>query len=86
MLAVGHDITELKRLEEEKSRLNEELEQRVKQRTAELEQKNAELDRMNRLFVGRELRMKELKEKIALLEGKESQGISVLKGNVGSGE
>lgn len=86
VLAVGHDITELKRLEGEKSRLNEELEQRVKQRTAELEQKNAELDRMNRLFVGRELRMKELKEKIALLEGKESKGISVLKGNVGSGE
>lgn len=70
VLAVGHDITELKRFEEEKNRLNAELEQRVKQRTAELEEKNAELDRMNRLFIGRELRMKELKEKIALLEGK----------------
>ena len=41
-----------------------------KRRTTELEQKNAELDKMNRLFVGRELRMRELKEKIARLEGK----------------
>jgi PAS domain S-box-containing protein len=86
VLAVGHDITELKRFEEEKNRLNAELEQRVKQRTAELEQKNAELDRMNRLFVGRELRMKELKEKIARLEGKENQGISVREGIAKSGE
>ncbi len=70
VLAVGHDITEQKRFEEEKRRLNEELEQRVKERTTELEKKNAELDKLNRLFVGRELRMRELKEKIAQLEGK----------------
>lgn len=41
---------------------------RVKERTAELEAKNAELERMNRLFVGRELRMVELKQKINELE------------------
>jgi PAS domain S-box-containing protein len=86
VLAVGHDITELKRFEEEKNRLNAELELRVRQRTAELEQKNAELDKMNRLFVGRELRMKELKEKIARLEGKENQGFSVREGIAKSGE
>jgi len=50
--------------EKELKELNEKLEQRVQQRTAELEGKNAELQQMNRLFVGRELRMVELKEKI----------------------
>ncbi len=59
----------LKASEEELHRLNEDLEQRVKQRTAELEAKNAELHKMNRLFVGRELRMVELKERIKALEG-----------------
>jgi DNA-binding NtrC family response regulator len=49
-------------------RLNNELEQRVKERTAELEEKNAELERLNKLFVGRELRMVELKGVVARLE------------------
>ncbi len=44
------------------------LENRVKERTAELEEKIAEVERLNRLFVGRELRMKELKERIRELE------------------
>jgi len=48
--------------------LNEQLEQRVRERTVELEEKNAELYKMNRLFVGRELRMVELKERIRELE------------------
>jgi transcriptional regulator with GAF, ATPase, and Fis domain len=50
--------------------LNEELEQRVKQRTAELEKKNLELAHFNKLFVGRELRMVELKKRIEELEEK----------------
>ena len=73
VLAIGHDITERKRAEEELKRLNEELEQRVKQRTAELEEKNKELSRMNKLFVGRELRMVELKKRIRELEERSSQ-------------
>jgi PAS domain S-box-containing protein len=70
MLGMMQDITERKLAEEVLCRLNEELEQRVRERTAELVEKCSELERMNRLFVGRELRMMELKERIKALEGK----------------
>ena len=42
----------------------------VKQRTEELEKKNAELQRFNKLFVDREFRIKELKDRIKELEEK----------------
>jgi hypothetical protein len=45
----------------------------VKQRTAELEKMNEELQKINRLFVGRELRMAELKERIGELENKSGE-------------
>ena len=62
------DITEHKKAEYKIHKLNQELEKRVQERTAELEDKNAELEHMNSAFVGRELRMIELKKQIAELE------------------
>lgn len=48
----------------------ENLENLVKDRTMDLETKNTELARMNKMFVGREIRMAELKKQIAELENK----------------
>lgn len=64
------DSTDRKRVENGIRKLNEELAQKVKERTAELEDKNRELEHFNKLFVGRELRMVELKERIKELEKK----------------
>lgn len=64
------DITDRKKIEQEIKKLNEELDQKVKERTSELETKVAEQNRLNKLFVDRELRMIELKEKIEILENK----------------
>ena len=67
-LEIFRDITKRRQAEEEISKLNIELEERVAERTTELKDKNAELEEMNRVFVGRELRMAELKKQIAELE------------------
>lgn len=62
------DITSRVIAEEEVRKLNEGLELKIEERTSELETKISEIERMNKLFVGRELRMKELKEKIKEME------------------
>ncbi|GAM10794.1 aerobic respiration control sensor protein ArcB [Geobacter sp. OR-1] len=67
-LTIWSDISERKQTEEQLKVLNEKLDQRVQERTAELEAKNSELARLNKIFVGRELRMIELKERIRELE------------------
>jgi len=64
------DITERMQTQEAIHKLNEELEERVAKRTAELSAKNEELERLNRVFVDRELRMRELKARIEELEKK----------------
>jgi len=48
--------------------LADNLDQKVKERTNELEEKIKEFQKMNKIMIGRELKMKELKEKIKKLE------------------
>ncbi len=69
------NITEEKETFLELERFKNELEDLVKERTGELEAKNAELkknnlelERFNKLFVDREFRIKELREKVKKLE------------------
>lgn len=49
-------------------RLNEQLEKKVAERTAELQEAITRLEELNRIFVGREMKMAELKARIAQLE------------------
>jgi PAS domain S-box-containing protein len=67
-MSISLDITERKKAEEELEKHRYHLEELVRERTAELEEKNKELKRFNKLFVGREFRIKELKDKVKELE------------------
>ena len=62
------DVTEIKRTELKLEKYQNDLETLVKEQTQELEEKVRELERMNALFVGREFRVKELRDKIVELE------------------
>lgn len=70
LFGILQDITERKLVEEELTKYREHLEELVEKRTAELDEKNKELERFNKLFVGRELRIIELKKKVVELGGK----------------
>jgi two-component system, NarL family, sensor histidine kinase EvgS len=65
------DITHRKMIESELEKHREHLEELVKERTTELEEKNNRLEKYNKLFIGREFRIKELKEKVKELERQE---------------
>ncbi|MCF8369894.1 MAG: PAS domain S-box protein [Bacteroidales bacterium] len=67
-IGVLRDINEKKKTEKELQVYRNQLEELVNKRTAELEKKNQELERFNHLFVGREFRIKELRDKIKMLE------------------
>lgn len=74
-MSIIRDISIKKKYEGELKEYQFNLEEKVKSRTIELEQlnaeilkKNAELERFNQLFVGREIKMAELKKRIAELE------------------
>ena len=69
--SIINDITDKKRAEEAILKLNEDLEQKIDERTAELKKTIAQLEELNRVFVDRELKMAELKERIAELEKNE---------------
>jgi PAS domain S-box-containing protein len=72
-LLLEEEIEKRQKAQDELEKLNNDLEQRVQERTAELEEKNRELERFNKLFVNRELKMVELKERIRELEGKSGE-------------
>lgn len=62
------DITDLKKLNDEKQRLKDEFEQQVKDKTRELNQQIGELEHFFQVTIERELRMEELRKEIELLK------------------
>ena len=57
-----------KQAEEELNKYREHLEKMVKKRTKELEEKNRDLEQFNVLFIDREFRIKELRDRVKELE------------------
>ncbi|MBU1013646.1 MAG: PAS domain S-box protein [Bacteroidetes bacterium] len=70
LVGMGMDVSELKKAENELKKHREHLEELVKERTKDLETKNKELDNAMKVFVGRELAIRNLQDRIRALEGK----------------
>ncbi|MCF7911598.1 MAG: cache domain-containing protein [Candidatus Cloacimonetes bacterium] len=64
------DITDRKNYEKKLHDYQNHLEELIKERTLDLETKNEELKNFNKLFIGREFRIKELRDKVKTLEEK----------------
>lgn len=71
--AVITDLSESKRVEIALRELTQDLEVRIASRTLDLQAKNRELERFNKLMVGRELRMIEIKKEMNALCAKFGQ-------------
>lgn len=63
------NISQLEEAKKEIINLNSNLEEKIRVRTKEIEEKNEQLERINKLFIGRENRMAELKEEMEKLRG-----------------
>ena len=64
-----NQYTKLEKTSKELQEAKNDLEQKVKERTSELREKLLELERFNKIAVGRELKMVELKQEIKRLRG-----------------
>jgi len=69
-VGVHVDITERKQAEEELKKHRDHLEELVKERTEEVNEKNKKLSSQMKIFVGRELKIRDLESKIRTLEKK----------------
>ncbi|MCD6565296.1 MAG: PAS domain-containing protein [Bacteroidales bacterium] len=69
-VGVHVDITERNQAEEELKRHRDHLEDLVKERTREVEEKNRKLSEQMKVFVGRELTIRDLQNRIKALGGK----------------
>jgi len=70
LFIIARNIAERKLAEKELAKHREQLEELVKERTKELEEKNKKLDNAMKVFVGRELTIRDLQKRIRALEGK----------------
>ncbi len=64
IFGVSRDISQIKKTEEELYKIKENLQKQVESRTKEIQEKLNELEKLNKMFVGRELKMVDLKQKL----------------------